>query len=40
MENTAGSYALSGVTTGRDASIVQKLRTAGAIVLGTANLSQ
>ncbi len=40
MENTAGSYALSGATISRDASIVQKLRTAGVIVLGTTNLSQ
>ena len=40
MENTAGSYALSGAIVGRDASIVEKLRAAGIIVLGTTNLSQ
>ncbi|EXJ94079.1 hypothetical protein A1O1_02472 [Capronia coronata CBS 617.96] len=40
MENTSGSYALSGATIDRDASVVQRLRAAGAIVLGTTNLSQ
>lgn len=40
METTAGSYALSGATVRRDASVVHRLRRAGAIILGTTNLSQ
>jgi amidase len=40
MNNTAGSYALLGSSVPRDAGIVTRLRNAGAIVLGKANLSQ
>lgn len=40
MNNTAGSYALLGAKVPRDATVVQKLREAGAIILGKANLSQ
>jgi amidase len=39
MPTTAGSWALSGSTPG-DAFIVQRLRAAGAIVIGKANLSE
>lgn len=37
---TAGSHLLIGATVPRDAFVVQKLRDAGAIILGKANMSQ
>lgn len=37
---TAGSLALAGNATGRDAPLVQRLRDAGAVILGKANLSE
>ncbi|KAI9818718.1 MAG: hypothetical protein M1832_004195 [Thelocarpon impressellum] len=40
MNNTAGSFALLGATVPRDAGVVKKLRAAGVIILGKANLSQ
>ncbi|KJZ72331.1 hypothetical protein HIM_08257 [Hirsutella minnesotensis 3608] len=40
MNNTAGSHALIGATVPRDSTVVNKLRDAGAIILGKANLSQ
>ncbi|KAF2212342.1 hypothetical protein CERZMDRAFT_41443 [Cercospora zeae-maydis SCOH1-5] len=40
MNNTAGSYVLSGGKVPRDSTIAAKLREAGAILLGKANLSQ
>jgi amidase len=40
METTAGSLALVGVKPPRDAFIVARLRAAGAVVLGKANLSE
>jgi len=40
MNNTAGSYALLGTTVPMDSFIARKLREAGAIILGKANLSQ
>lgn len=40
MNTTAGSWALLGAKVPRDATVVQKLRAAGAILLGKANLSQ
>lgn len=40
MNNTAGSTALLGAKTGRDAAVVKKLRDAGVITLGMANLTQ
>lgn len=40
MNNTAGSYALLGAKVPRDATVAAKLRKAGAILLGKANLSQ
>lgn len=40
MNNTAGSYALVGATVPRDAPVAKKLREAGAVILGKANLSQ
>ncbi|KAF2259494.1 amidase [Lojkania enalia] len=40
MNNTAGSYALLGAKVPRDATVAAKLRKAGAIILGKANLSQ
>ncbi|KAM4058893.1 amidase [Hirsutella rhossiliensis] len=42
MNNTdqAGSYALLGATVPRDSTIARKLRQAGAVILGKANLSQ
>lgn len=40
MDNTAGSYALAGAKVPRDSTIAAKLRQAGAIILGKANLSQ
>ncbi|MEP6702261.1 MAG: amidase [Betaproteobacteria bacterium] len=40
MQTTAGSLALIGVKPPRDASIVTRLREAGAIILGKTNLSE
>lgn len=40
LNNTAGSTALLGAQTGRDSSVVTRLRDAGVIILGTANLTQ
>ena len=40
MQSTAGSLALSGVTPPRDAFLVERLRAAGAVLLGKANLSE
>lgn len=40
MPTTAGSLALSGNNTGRDAPIIARLRTAGAVILGKTNLSE
>ena len=40
MNNTAGSYALLGAKVPADSFIAKKLRAAGAIILGKANLSQ
>ncbi|PBP16628.1 amidase [Diplocarpon rosae] len=40
MNNTAGSYALLGATVPRDATVAEKLRVAGVILLGKSNLSQ
>ncbi|OMO74460.1 Amidase [Corchorus capsularis] len=40
LNNTAGSYALLGSVAARDASIVKKLRKAGAVILGKATLSE
>lgn len=40
MNTTAGSWALLGAKMPRDATVAQKLRAAGAILLGKANLSQ
>ncbi|KAF2181022.1 amidase signature enzyme [Zopfia rhizophila CBS 207.26] len=40
MNNTAGSYALLGAKVPRDATVAAKLRQAGAIILGKANMSQ
>ncbi|UKZ55997.1 hypothetical protein TrVGV298_009821 [Trichoderma virens] len=40
MNNTAGSYALVGAEVPEDSTIAHKLRQAGAIILGKANLSQ
>ncbi|ELU41347.1 glutamyl-tRNA(Gln) amidotransferase subunit A [Rhizoctonia solani AG-1 IA] len=40
MNNTAGSYALLGSTFPGDATVADKLRKAGAIILGKANLSE
>ena len=37
---TAGSHALAGNKTGRDAPLVARLRESGAVILGKANLSQ
>jgi amidase len=39
LHTTAGSFALVGARPARDAFLVRKLRAAGAIVLGKANLS-
>ncbi|MBV6397035.1 MAG: Glutamyl-tRNA(Gln) amidotransferase subunit A [Anaerolineales bacterium] len=40
MQTTAGSLALEGNYAKRDAGVVEKLRAAGAIILGKANLSE
>ena len=40
MQTTAGSMALFGTPAPRDASIVERLRAAGAVVLGKTNLSE
>jgi amidase len=40
METTAGSLALVGSRVPRDAAIVTRLRAAGAVLLGKANLSE
>lgn len=40
LNTTAGSYALLGSVVPRDAGVVTKLRNAGAIILGKANLSE
>jgi amidase len=40
MTTTAGSLALAGVTAAEDAFLVKKLRQAGVIILGKANLSE
>lgn len=40
MQTTAGSLALAGVAPPRDAFLVERLRGAGAVILGKANLSE
>ena len=40
MNNTAGSFALYGAKVPRDSTLASKLRAAGVIILGKANLSQ
>ncbi|KAF2141126.1 uncharacterized protein K452DRAFT_229176 [Aplosporella prunicola CBS 121167] len=40
MNTTAGTYALLGTQTQKDAMVVKKLRDAGAVILGKTNLSQ
>jgi amidase len=40
MPTTAGSLALEGNATGRDAPLVTRLRAAGAVILGKTNLSE
>ncbi|KAF7865384.1 hypothetical protein EAF04_006360 [Stromatinia cepivora] len=40
MNNTAGSYCLEGAKTKTEASVISKLRDAGAIILGKTNMSQ
>ncbi|HVL77974.1 MAG TPA: amidase [Sphingomicrobium sp.] len=40
LPTTAGSLALAGNVTGRDAPLVAKLREAGAVIIGKANLSE
>ncbi|KAH7303438.1 amidase signature domain-containing protein [Stachybotrys elegans] len=40
MNNTAGSFALLGAKVPQDSFVAQKLREAGAIILGKSNLSQ
>ncbi|KAK8476087.1 hypothetical protein V6N13_115166 [Hibiscus sabdariffa] len=39
MNTTAGSYALLGSVAGRNAGVVEKLRKAGAVILGKASLT-
>lgn len=40
LNNTSGSTGLLGARTGRDSAVVTKLRDAGAIILGTSNMTQ
>jgi amidase len=40
MKTTAGSFALGEVTPARDAFVVERVREAGAVILGKANLSE
>ena len=40
LHTTAGSYALEGVPVTRDSFVAQKLREAGAIIIGKANMSE
>ncbi len=40
MQTTAGSLALAGASAAHDAFLVQKLRAAGAVILGKTNLSE
>lgn len=40
MGNTAGSHALAGAKVAEDSTVAAKLRKAGAVILGKANLSQ
>jgi amidase len=40
MNNTAGSHCLVGARTKKEASLITRLRNAGAIILGKANMSQ
>nr|POF18711.1 putative amidase [Quercus suber] len=40
MNTTCGSYALLGSTVARDAGVVQRLRRAGAVILGKASLNE
>jgi amidase len=40
METTAGSMCLVGSRPGKGATLVQKLRTAGALILGKTNMSE
>ena len=40
METTAGSLALVGARPGRDAFVVERLRDAGAVIIGKSNLSE
>ena len=40
MNNTGGSYCLVGSKTTKEASLITKLRAAGAIILGKANMSK
>lgn len=40
MQTTAGSWALLGSIVPRDAFVVKKLREAGAVIIGHANMSE
>src|SRR3954470_17265173 len=40
MMTTAGSYALDGMAAPRDSFIAERLRAAGAVIIGKANLSE
>lgn len=40
MNNTSGSYALLGATVSREATVVSKLRNAGAIILGKSSMGE
>ncbi|XP_024032627.1 probable amidase At4g34880, partial [Morus notabilis] len=40
MNTTAGSYALLGSEVARDATVVERLRSAGAVILGKASLTE